>query len=66
MERITVTSVTYEGVRAVPYRFIVAPSDEHFFPDVEEIVERHSDYWIVDKQGEAKEVATRMSQRAAS
>jgi hypothetical protein len=37
----------YTAVRANPRRFIVAPS--HELPDVDNIVERHEGYFVVEK-----------------
>ena len=39
---IMLTSVEYEGVRAVSNHFVVKP--DHVLPDIERIVERHADY----------------------
>ena len=42
----------YESVRANPRRFFVLPG--HELPEVESIVERHDDYFVVEKHpGEA-------------
>jgi hypothetical protein len=47
----------YEGVRADARRFVVAPSAEHVRPALEEVVDRGSRYWVVEKTGEAGERA---------
>lgn len=45
----------YERVRAVPEHFAVKPG--HTQPEVERVFEQHPDYWIVEKFGEAAQVA---------
>jgi hypothetical protein len=45
----------YEHVREHPRRFIVAPGHERL--DVETVVERRSEYLVVQKMGPAGEVA---------
>ena len=52
----------YEQVRAVPERFLVAP--DHVRPEVERVVEQHRVYWVVEKFGEAAEVAEETDPRA--
>lgn len=55
----------YENVRSRPDRFVVAPSDEHVLPEVEDIVERTERYWIVEKIGAGGERAIELSDRGA-
>jgi hypothetical protein len=46
----------YEQVRSVPEHFLVTPG--HVQPEVERVVEQHDRrYWVVEKFGEAAEVA---------
>lgn len=45
----------YERVRAHPRRFLVA--DDHHLPEVEDVVERFENYLVVEKRGEAGELA---------
>ena len=45
----------YEQVRAVSEHFIVKP--EHFRPDIERVFEQHQGYWVIEKFGDAAEVA---------
>jgi hypothetical protein len=52
----------YEQVRAVPERFLVTPG--HVQPQVERVVEQHRVYWVVEKFGEAAEVAEETDPRA--
>jgi hypothetical protein len=63
-ERVELTPEQYEKVREEPTRFLVAPSSEHVIPDVEEVVERHSRYWVVEKAGEAATVAEQLDARS--
>jgi hypothetical protein len=49
---------TYETLRQHPRRFLVFPDDDHVWPDVERVVERTEDYWVVEKFGEAGRIAT--------
>ena len=53
INQIEMTLADYERLRASPVRFAVTPSDEHVFPEVEVLVERHRGYWVVEKIGEA-------------
>lgn len=45
----------YERVRADPRHFLVLPG--HEIPAIERIVERHAEYVVVEKSGEAAEAA---------
>jgi hypothetical protein len=51
----------YEAVRAHPRRFFVLAS--HELLEVERVVERHDDYLVVEKVGEAGAVAARTDPR---
>jgi hypothetical protein len=62
-ERVVLTSVEYEYVRADPTRFVVAKG--HVLPEVESVVEGANDHVVVEKDGEAAEIAIR-SDRAGS
>lgn len=59
---IEVTLPEYERVRGHARRFIVAPG--HELPEVEEVVERRSGYVVVEKGGEAGELAERLDPRS--
>jgi hypothetical protein len=48
LERIEVPIERYEGVRADPARFLVAPG--HVVEDVEDVVERHDGYEVIEKR----------------
>jgi len=63
--RITMTHADYEAIRADPTRFLVAVGDEHVVPEIENVVERHEQYWIVEKLGDAAEVAKSVDPRRA-
>jgi predicted ThiF/HesA family dinucleotide-utilizing enzyme len=47
---IELTRPEYEGVRANPRRFAIV--DGHELPDVEDVVERHERYIVVEKAGQ--------------
>ena len=46
---IQLTREEYEGVRGNPRRFAIV--DGHEIPEVEEVVERHDRYFVVEKTG---------------
>ena len=53
----------YEAVRDDPRRFIIAPN--HHAADVESVIEKHSSYWIVEKdEGVPADVATELDPRS--
>ncbi len=62
-ERIMMTIDEYESVRANARWFAVAPWDEHYFADIEDIVERTDRYWVVQKRGVAGELVDRVDPR---
>src|SRR6476646_319217 len=55
MKRLTVTTAEYERVRAGGDLFVVAPG--HDDPSIEVVVESFDGYLVVQKRGEAGEVA---------
>ena len=61
-ESIALTRVQYEQVRIVAERFVVFPG--HFLPAVERTVERHRDHWVVEKFGDAADVAEETDPRS--
>jgi hypothetical protein len=61
IERLELTLQEYETVRDDPHRFFVAPSEEHYFAEVERLVERHDGYWTVEKIGVAARVSEEMA-----
>ena len=56
-ERITMTPEEYEELRSDPTHFAVVPDMKHVYPEVESVVETHEGYWVVEKKGEAAQVA---------
>ena len=63
-ERLSLTHEEYEALRADGTRFAVMPDEEHVIPDVEDVVERHERYWVVEKVGVAAEVVEAIDPRA--
>jgi hypothetical protein len=63
-ERLTLSSRDYEAVRRHGARFLVAPGDEHVWPDVERVIEMNDDYWVVEKLEHAAEIAQRADPRS--
>ena len=53
---------TYERVRQNPRRFLLAPG--HEVPEVEVVVERAEAYVVVEKRGEAGDLAERLDPRS--
>jgi hypothetical protein len=54
----------YERARSNPRWFIVVPDARHVRPHDEHVVEREDRYWIVEKVGEAAEIAEALDPRA--
>ena len=61
---VQMTVAEYEAVRRQPTQFLVAPSEEHTFPDVEHVLERLERYWIVKKVGRAADVSEKFDPRS--
>ena len=57
--RIRLSPKEWQEVRSQPDHFAVAPG--HVAPDIESVVEKYSDFWLVKKQGKAGEVAARLA-----
>ena len=57
LEQIALTHDEYRHVRENPMTFAVCPGEAHVFPDVERVVAKHQNYWIVEKKGIAGEIA---------
>jgi hypothetical protein len=55
VELVQVSRAQYEAVRSDPRRFVVVPGHEDV--TVERVVERRGRYWVVEKFGEASEIA---------
>jgi hypothetical protein len=62
MKLITITAGVYEGVRRDARRFVVFP--EHVAQDLESVVTKRPNYWIVQKHGEAAAVAEQQDPRS--
>jgi hypothetical protein len=58
--RIRLSRPQWEEVRSRPERFVVAPGHtaDDVEPGVEEVVKEYEHFWIVEKRGEAAEIAT--------
>ncbi len=58
-ERIRLSRPEWEEVRSRPERFAVAPGHtaNDIEPGVEEVVKEYEHFWIVEKRGEAGEIA---------
>jgi hypothetical protein len=63
VERITLNAVEYNGLRSRSTWFVIAPLDEHFFPEVERIVAKNGHFWVVEKHGKAGAVAEKLDPR---
>jgi hypothetical protein len=60
-DRVSMTAEEYEQVRGRSTTFVVAPG--HELPDVERVVATNDRYRVVEKEGEARVVATRTDPR---
>ncbi len=56
------TLADYEAVRAHGARFLIAPA--HSLPEIEIVVERTDAWWVVEKQGDAGELAEELDPRS--
>jgi hypothetical protein len=63
-EPVRVSIAEYEAVRAVPTRFLVAPSDGHLAPEGERVIERHASHWVIEKVGAAAALAAELDPRS--
>ncbi len=61
---VRLTVAEYEAVRTKPTQFLVAPSEDHVFPDAECIIRREERYWTVEKLGRAAEVSEKFDPRS--
>jgi hypothetical protein len=57
--RIDMTQAEYAELREQPTHFAIAPDAKHYDPGVETIIRQTDRFWIVEKRGEAAEIATR-------
>ena len=58
-ERIPLSDGEWEEVRSKPERFAVAPG--HVAPDLEAVVDYYPGFWLIEKHGEAGEMAERLA-----
>jgi hypothetical protein len=64
VERLSLSTRAYEAIRQHGTRFLVAPGDQHVWPDVEQVIEMNDEYWIVEKLERAAEIATQADPRS--
>jgi hypothetical protein len=57
--RVQLSGSEWRKIRSRPTRFAVAPG--HVSAEVETVVEEHPNFWMVDKQGKAGEVAKELA-----
>jgi hypothetical protein len=62
-ERISLSMEEYEAIRSSPIRFAIAPSAEHFFSELEVVVEKNERFWVVEKTGTAGALAANADPR---
>lgn len=53
-QRIELTREQYEPIRSSAARYAVYPHDAHVEPRVDEVVDRHVSYWVVERQASAE------------
>jgi hypothetical protein len=61
-ESIAVSRAEYDRVRSDATHFIVLP--EHVSAGIEVVVEKHREYWVIEKIGVAAEIAEETDPRA--
>jgi len=61
-ELLQVRHSEYEAVRGDPRRFLIVAGHEDL--DAERVIERHERYWVVQKFGEAAELASEHDPRS--
>ena len=62
--RVVLSVDEYESVRNDPKQFVVLP--DHFTPEIEQVVLRTDEYWVVRKSGEAGEYVEQLDPRSRS
>ena len=60
--QVTLTLPQYEAVRADPTQFVVLPL--HFTPEIERLVSKNEDHWVVQKIGEAADYVEAVDPRS--
>jgi hypothetical protein len=62
-ERVALPVADYERIRADGARFFVLPAEVHVDHEIEDVIERNEGFWIVEKTGQAAELATLVDPR---
>ena len=62
-EKIVMTGAEYSAVRENGTHFAITPNKQHVDSEVEVVLEQHDRYWVVEKEGEAAEVAEELDPR---
>lgn len=62
-ERVALTREEYESVRADARRFVVAKG--HAIPEIEQVVQQATDHVVVEKEGEAADLAIHLDTRSS-
>jgi hypothetical protein len=63
-EHLQLSADEYETIRQEGTRFLVAASDAHVWPDVEQVTQRYERYWVVEQNGRAGELSKRTDPRS--
>src|SRR6266542_2803379 len=63
-ELIAITSLEYDTLRSHATWFLIAPLDEHFFPELERVVAQDVHYWVVERHRKAGELAEKLDPRS--
>ena len=64
MERVLLTLVEYEHIRAEPTRFVVKKN--HVIQEIEHVVETVPDHMVIEKHGEAGKIAVELQAERSS
>lgn len=64
VERLSLSTRAYDAIRQHGARFLVAPSDQHVWAEVERVIEMNDEYWIVEKFGRAAAITGRSDPRS--
>jgi hypothetical protein len=59
--QVRATLAAYEAVRADARHFLVAP--EHWLPEIETVVAKSDDWWVIEKQGDAGRLVEHLDPR---
>jgi hypothetical protein len=60
--QVPATLAAYEGVRAHPRRFLVAP--EHWLPEIETVEATTENWWVIEKHGDAGRLVEHLDPRS--